>query len=286
MNCYLCHSSLKIRYRKYSPFFKKDFNIYECPSCGLWQIKPVPAESELNLLYEENYFHQRTDRGYDFYESEKVKKSIENTFQKNLTDLNFFSWEKELLKENVSPNSLDIGCAAGYFVSYLKNRNWNSMGIDVSKAMINVAQKNSLHVINGDFLETPFQEKSFDLITMWATIEHLPDPLKFLEKISFLLKPKGKFILSTCNTGIFARIRKENWRFLNVPEHIFYFNKNNLNLAGKKYNLNLNKAFSYGSGFTARQNASAFYRITKKIFDSVARYFLTGDMIVIEYIRD
>lgn len=285
MKCYLCGGDLSLQYKKYSPVTRKEYTIFACEKCGLWQLNP-PPRGDLANIYEENYFHQRTERGYADYESQKVKSSIENTLGKNLRDLQFETWEKDLLVKEEKPRALDIGCAAGYFVSHLKERGWASRGIEISSVMAAAARKNHLDVIHGDFLKTPMQTESLDLVTMWATIEHLEDPMAFLEKIHAILKTGGHLILSTCHQGFFAKIRKEKWRYLNVPEHIYYFKKSHLRFMAKKAGFVLSRSFTYGSGFTAKDSAPWYYKFIKYLCDRCARHFHSGDMIVMDYIKN
>ncbi|HRP70893.1 MAG TPA: class I SAM-dependent methyltransferase [Turneriella sp.] len=137
-------------------------------------------------------------------------------------------------------------------------------------------------LLDDNFLTHNFGEQQFDLITHWATLEHLPDAKKFLQKMASLLAPEGKIYLSTCNTGYFARRYANAWRYLNVPEHVFYFNKKSLTHLAHSVSLKINRAFSYGSGFTAIENSNLYYRLRKRFFDQMARFLLSGDMIVIE----
>jgi hypothetical protein len=97
-----------------------------------------------------------------------------------------------------------------------------------------------------------------------------------------LLSAGGKIYLSTCNTGFFARRYGTSWRYLNVPEHVYYFNYKSLSLLASACGLRITRAFSYGSGFTTKDNATWTYRWSKKIADRLARRRLSGDMIVIE----
>ncbi|MDH5720235.1 MAG: class I SAM-dependent methyltransferase [Spirochaetia bacterium] len=281
-NCIFCEGDTAFIFEKQSSSTKKKYKIYECKNCGLWQIHPRVSAEETNELYQKNYFKKRTDRGYDNYNSEKVRQSVEDTFYKNLNDLDFFKWEETLPS---CRKSLDIGCAAGYFVEYLHNRKWNSQGIDVAKEMIEAAQKRKLTVYNADFLKKRFETNSYHLVTMWAAIEHLEDPQKFLEKISAILKPGARLILTTCHTGYFAKRKKENWRYLNVPEHMWFFSRKSLEMMGEKHGLKLNRSFTYGSGFTTIENAGLKYRIQKAICDRLAKIFHLGDMIVCEFVR-
>jgi 2-polyprenyl-3-methyl-5-hydroxy-6-metoxy-1,4-benzoquinol methylase len=280
--CYLCGQKTSFKYNVYSNSTNKSFLLYSCSNCGLWQINPIPQENEVNSLYENNYFGQRTDRGYNNYLSDEVRKVITSTFEKNLSDLGFFLWENS---SDHGKTALEIGAASGHFVKYLSERNWNITGIDISKEMTDAGKKAGLKMIHGNFLTHPFSE-NYDLIVLWATLEHLPNPLDYLMKIKKILAKNGHLYLTTANTGFWAKIYGSRWRYLNVPEHIFYFNKKNLAIILDKAGLKINYSFTYGSGFTAKKNAGFLFKVFKKIFDFSAKFFHSGDMIVLDIVHN
>lgn len=239
---------------------------------------PLPSPAQLTELYQNEYFKQRSDRGYADYTSEKIYRSVVSTLAKNLCDLGFPAWEKSLPD---TKRLLEVGCAAGHAVAYFQNRGWQAIGMDIAHEMIEAGRGIGRNLIEADFLAYDFGDQKFDLITHWATLEHLPQAEAFLQKMGTLLAPGGKIYLSTCNTGYFARRYGISWRYLNVPEHVFYFNRKSLSCLAAKCGLKITRAFSYGSGFTTKENAGFSYRLRKKISDRLARYFLSGDMIVV-----
>ena len=258
------------------------WHIVRCNSCTAWQIQPLPGNEELAALYQNEYFKKRSDRGYADYTSEKIRRSVVSTLEKNLNDLGFFSWEQRLSSRRL----LEVGCAAGHAVGYFTARGWQALGIDVAREMVEAGRSQGYNLQCADFLTFDFAAAKFDLITHWATLEHLPEAEKFLRRMASLLAPGGKIYLSTCNTGYFARHYGSAWRYLNLPEHVFYFNKKSLAQLAAKCGLKMTRAFSYGSGFTTREDASWWYRLQKRVADKLARYCLSGDMIVIEFTGD
>jgi 2-polyprenyl-3-methyl-5-hydroxy-6-metoxy-1,4-benzoquinol methylase len=237
-------------------------------------VNPRPTFEEISKYYEAQYFTNRTDRGYKNYFSKSLQIEIERVIELNLKDLNFFKYEKQLKK---SKKSLDIGCAAGYFVNYLKKRDWTSYGIDVSEKCIEFAQKNlHLNVKYDNYLNYEYQE-NFDLITLWATIEHLHYPTKTIKKIFNDLNPGGYIYLSTCRTGglNFMQIFGSKWRYYNFPEHLFFFSLKNIKNLLKKEGFIIKKSFTYGSGFGKPKTT------LRKFSDFLAKYLSMGDMMVI-----
>lgn len=278
-SCAICSGKLVPHLEKAAADGKK-WQIWRCLQCTLWQIHPLPSPRELNALYQGDYFHKRTDRGYADYTSPQVRNSVLSTLEKNLRDLDFFSWENSLSQHERT--LLEIGCAAGHAVGYFAARGWQTLGIDIAGEMVEAGKKLGYNLICADFLEHDFGSQKFQLITHWATLEHLVEAKAFLLRMAELLLPQGKIYLSTCNTGYFARRYGAAWRYLNVPEHVFYFNHHSLSVLASQCRLKITRAFSYGSGYTSRADAPWHYRLRKRIADRLARFFLSGDMIVVE----
>lgn len=276
--CKLCEGNLS-EYLQKAGVSGKTYSIFRCSQCTVWQIYPLPTEAELTALYQSEYFKVRSDRGYADYASEKIYRSVVSTLEKNLTDLHFFDWEKSLRKKR---KLLEVGCAAGHAVDWFSCHGWEALGIDVAGEMVAAGQGKGRNLICADFLRHDFGAEKYELITHWATLEHLPQAEAFLMRMRTLLADGGKIYLSTCNTGYFARRYGAAWRYLNVPEHVFYFNYKSLAQLAQKCGLKITRAFTYGSGYTTREEAGWLYRLTKSIADRAAKYMLSGDMIVIE----
>jgi SAM-dependent methyltransferase len=66
---------------------------------------------------------------------------------------------------------------------------------------------------------------SYDVVTLWEVIEHLPDPGRVLRTIGDVLVPNGHIVLSTPDAGsLFARLAGRRWLgWRKVPEHLSFF---------------------------------------------------------------
>lgn len=73
---------------------------------------------------------------------------------------------------------------------------------DYAKARCN--QQERVHFVCGDATNLPFEDRSFDAVTMFDLLEHIPDDKKAVTEAFRVLKPGGFLLLSTPN---------ENWRF-------------------------------------------------------------------------
>ncbi|EMK25381.1 MULTISPECIES: class I SAM-dependent methyltransferase [Leptospira] len=276
--CNTCGSS------EFKPLFSKSnhknefFHIVQCIRCSLVQVSPQPSPIEAASYYSEEYFLKRSDRGYDNYFSEGIRDEISRVFGLNLKDLGFQTWEKSLPS---AKRCLDVGCAAGYFVDYMQSRGWDSYGIDIAQAPVKFAQdKLKLKVEQVDFLEWKPTDP-FDLITLWASIEHLHKPKETLEKIYTHLKPGGRVILSTCRWGILAKLQGPSWRYLNVPEHLYYYSLPGIVKLCRSLGFEKKKHVTYGSGLTAKKNPSLLYKTLKYLADPTVKFLDQGDMMAL-----
>lgn len=274
MRCIICNE-----YNHQSLFHKRSeggelFQLLRCRGCGLQFVYPRPSEEEIHRYYRVNYFTRRTERGYNDYFSRSLRKEIERVVLLNLEDLGFYEYEKTIRGEK---RVLDIGCAAGYFVRLMQERGWHSEGIDISSECVDYAREvMQQEVRQGNYLDVRFREK-FNLITLWATIEHLHHPDRVLRKICSDLDDSGMLYLSTCRVdGInFMRLFGKKWRFYNFPEHLFFFSFETIKKLLEQNGLRLVDCITYGSGF-GRSGTGV-----RRAADYLAKRLSVGDMMLV-----
>ena len=282
ISCNNCRSEIFSQIFEKSSSLGETFSVVRCRDCGLVQVNPQPSSGEVAKYYSDEYFTKRTERGYDNYYSDKIRNEIERVFTLNLNDLGFFEWEKNLTARK---STIDVGCAAGYFVNFMKARTWEASGIEIADGPVKFARDIlKLNVIQSDFLnwDKSFENK-FDLITLWASIEHLHKPKETLIKIFNHLKPDGRVIVSTCRYGILARMNGMNWRYLNVPEHLYYYSLDGLTKQCEEIGFRLESRITYGSGMTARKDPSVYFRLKKYFLDRFVKLTSQGDMMALMF---
>ncbi|MBN2402453.1 MAG: class I SAM-dependent methyltransferase [Spirochaetes bacterium] len=271
--CIICASKDNNTVFKKTSAMGDEFTLVKCSNCGLKFLSQVPDEREISYYYKKTYFTKRTERGYDNYFSGSTKNEIERVFKLNLADLGFYKYENRLKEKR---RSLDIGCAAGYFVNFLKGKGWHSYGIDISKDCVDFANRLGLNVRQGDYMKINFSKK-FDLITLWSTIEHLHRPDLILKKAYKDLKKDGILYISTCRADgfNFMKLFGKKWRFYNFPEHMFFFSYQTL----KK--LLVNSGFAIMNYKTYGSNLGKSGSWIRKAADFIAKKFYLGDMMIV-----
>jgi 2-polyprenyl-3-methyl-5-hydroxy-6-metoxy-1,4-benzoquinol methylase len=118
---------------------------------------------------------------------------------------------------------LDIGAGVGDFLNVAKNDGWETIGIEPSdKAKAIAKSKGVLFVESLSELES----NSFDVITMWHVLEHVPDLENQIKELKRLIKPNGTVIIAVPNFKSYdAEYYGKFWAAYDVPIHLWHFSK-------------------------------------------------------------
>ncbi|MCX6792745.1 MAG: class I SAM-dependent methyltransferase [Candidatus Falkowbacteria bacterium] len=105
---------------------------------------------------------------------------------------------------------LDIACGSGYGAAFLANNGAKSvLGMDIDEAAIAEDKKNysqeNLEFRVGDATKIDLTTESFDVVTSFETIEHLPEIEAYLAEIKRAVKHDGLVFISTPNKTIFKQ---------------------------------------------------------------------------------
>lgn len=161
VDCDLCgENDYLVRYRKPDTWLwinQFEYPVVQCMNCGLVYVNPRPTQESMTQFYANNY-HDNRDNDQSL---ERYKKQIE--FIPTMT------------KESI----LDIGCARGDFLTFLKNKypNVNVFGCDYYSDYVN---DNRIDFKKASLPECNYADESFDIITAWAVFEHLHQPSVYI----------------------------------------------------------------------------------------------------------
>jgi 2-polyprenyl-3-methyl-5-hydroxy-6-metoxy-1,4-benzoquinol methylase len=120
---------------------------------------------------------------------------------------------------------LDIGCGTGGFAHQLSLKGaWRAACVDIHPGALDVARRQGVPAWCGDAATVCLPSASFDVVTMWEVIEHIPAPRQALCEAHRILKPGGRLLLSTPNALSWqARLWGEHWAGWEVPRHLQLF---------------------------------------------------------------
>lgn len=121
---------------------------------------------------------------------------------------------------------LDIGQGTGEFLNYLKKHKWAVTGIEPNETARKFANENYGIDVFDEAQLLKFDKESFDLITLWHVLEHVPDLHGRMKDIKRLLKKDGILFIAVPNLeSPDATYYGEKWAALDVPRHLYHFEK-------------------------------------------------------------
>jgi 2-polyprenyl-3-methyl-5-hydroxy-6-metoxy-1,4-benzoquinol methylase len=190
---------------------------------------PQPSLEKLPSYYESVDYISHTDGNKSLFE--KMYQFVKTIALKNKLKLINFESQKGRI--------LDIGAGVGDFLSVCKNDGWDTIGIEPSdKAKTIAKSKGVLFVENVSELES----NSFDVITMWHVLEHVPDLENQIRELKRLIKSNGKIIIAVPNFKSYdAKHYKEFWAAFDIPIHLWHFSKTAIQKLFAVQNLELQK---------------------------------------------
>lgn len=191
---------------------KREVRLVCCTRCAMVYAQPIPAKIASGRYYDEEA---------SYYLSPAKLRS----------DYSEVRFERELAMFRTHctwGRVLDVGCSTGAFLHQLTSRFpscYEVVGADASGPALDYAESRGIKVVRGDFLEHAFKECTFDAVTFWAVLEHLAEPVRFLEQAWSLLKPGGICIVLVPNLGSLAmRLLGAHYRYV-YPQHLNYFSR-------------------------------------------------------------
>jgi ubiquinone/menaquinone biosynthesis C-methylase UbiE len=115
--------------------------------------------------------------------------------------LSFYRILSDLLNDVFSPKQvLDVGCGKGLLVTAFIELGIPARGVDVSRYAISKAPqstKSFLSLVNLEKSRLPFDDESFDLITILDVLEHLVSPEKTIKEMQRVLARDGNIFVYT-----------------------------------------------------------------------------------------
>jgi 2-polyprenyl-3-methyl-5-hydroxy-6-metoxy-1,4-benzoquinol methylase len=232
--------------------------LIRCDSCGLHYISPRLSQAGLSSFYSKEYYYE-----YRVWTGHPVKNEAQEE------EIRLSSAKLDKIETLASPESiLDIGCSTGEFLEAARARGYRPFGVDVNKFAVEYArEQRGLDVRPGPLTVDTFPGMTFDCITMFEVIEHLPDPVGHFSLLRSLLKPGGIIVLTTPNAGCpQAREDMTNWKHLKPWEHICHYSEETLRQAAGLSGLEMTDfSVKPGSGIGYDGGLIAAFRISDEV---------------------
>jgi 2-polyprenyl-3-methyl-5-hydroxy-6-metoxy-1,4-benzoquinol methylase len=207
--CALCRSP-----RSKTFVAAKHRTVVECLDCGLRALSPMPTLDELIGINEETV--------HPFFNAcLEDEESYRAYFARKLDDLQ---------RHHPRGRLLDVGCGAGFFLDAARARGFEVSGVDLSPVPAAFAREQlALDVAVGSLYGYGAPDGAFDVVTIFQTIEHDPDPAALAGELFRMLAPDGVLMVTTpAADGFVARVMGKRWFGYRNVEHVSFFSRKSL----------------------------------------------------------
>lgn len=199
----------------------------------LMKTFPQPLEDNLSTYYNSEEYISHTDskrnlleKAYHFVRAIALKRKVRLIESFDL-DAN---------------NLLDVGCGTGDFLQAAYNSNWHVYGIEPNEKARSIANHKTNNAVSDIEQLNKFKDNSFDVITLWHVLEHLPNLEMHIYILKRLLKPNGRIVIAVPNYKAYdAAYYKSFWAAYDVPRHLWHFTKDSIKILSAQFDLKVDK---------------------------------------------
>lgn len=196
------------------------FQLLHNEELDMLETVPQPALHKLGDYYESQDYISHTDAKRNLFEKAyHFAKSI--ALKQKLKLINSFQYEDKFL--------LDVGCGTGDFLQIAKGNGWAVLGIEPNVQARIIANHKTDNSVFGVEKIKQLDHHTFDVITLWHVLEHLPNLDDEISAIVPLLKPEGTLIIAVPNYKSYdAKYYHEFWAAFDAPRHLWHFSQTSI----------------------------------------------------------
>jgi glycosyltransferase involved in cell wall biosynthesis len=235
-SCENCGSIFKMELFPANYAENEDASVYQCTSANHRTHGRILKCLCCGLVFNET--RHDAEKLLSFYsdvEDQTYLKNIDSRFKT-------FRYNFDKLKPFIpaSGRLLDIGSYCGVSLKVARENGFGTLGVEPSKWAARYSEEvMQERVYQGTLKDLPGDEGSFDVITMWDVMEHLPHPIEEMKLIHSRLNPGGVFAFSTLFIdNWYPKILKERWPWY-MDMHLYYFTLDAMKQLLKKAGLEL-----------------------------------------------
>lgn len=226
------------------------FSIFIDNESELLITTPQPKEEDLGLYYESEEYISHSDTKKSIVD--KLYHWVRNyTIKKKVNLINSFNSEDKSI--------LDIGAGTGDFLAACKNDGWKVTGVEPNEKAKEIAISKfgnssvdieeskfkiyeDLEKLKSEIYNIDAKLKTYDVITMWHVLEHVPNLNQYVSSLKSLLKPNGTLIVAVPNYKSYdATHYKEFWAAFDVPRHLWHFSRKSISKLFLQENMKVEK---------------------------------------------
>ncbi len=211
----------------------EEFQLLYNEELDLLETYPQPAPEKLSEYYKSDDYISHTGSKRNLFEKAyHVVRRI--ALKRKLKIIDTYAVDDK--------NLLDIGCGTGDFLEVASQNGWRISGIEPNEHARAIANKKTRKAVFEIEQLLKFEAYSFDVITLWHVLEHLPKLEEHIAIFKKLLKPDGALIIAVPNFKSYdAEHYKNFWAAYDAPRHLWHFSKSSMSNLFSQVDMNVVK---------------------------------------------
>lgn len=237
--------------RRHLPFrLCKTYSVARCPGCGFHYLYPRLSESAMQLAYRQTSYYEGGACGYADTSYIEQESTLRATFRRLLHNL---------AKRGLAGGDLlEVGCGYGFFLDEARPYFQRRVATEFSLQAAERARATGAEVFIGGVEQIP-PEARFNCVLAAHVIEHVYEPLPFVQQLVSHIKPGGHIVLATPDIGgVLSRLMGRRWPSFKAPEHVLYFDFRSLSSLMRRAGLESVRRFPYPHAFPFTLIAAKF----------------------------
>ena len=195
-------------------FVKDGFRHVKCPVCDLIYVSLILREDVLEKYWREEAAWSGVLNSPAQLEMDRLK----------------YQYGLDLVAPRLAGRRLlDVGSGPGGFVRVAQADGWDASALELNVESTKRLLDEGYKVIVRQLELTDLPDHSFDLVSLWEVLEHLPDPRVMLGEIHRLMDPSGLLLLMVPNArSLVTRVLHEKSNTFGGHSHLNHFHVDSL----------------------------------------------------------
>ncbi len=237
----------------------------ECANCGHGITSPFPDQTS----YDTAYFRQRY--------AEPLRPGSREFLRRIRQEAHRVRFVRKHQRQG---RLLDIGCGPGYFLYAAAKAGFMVNGSDITESNAPyITTELGLPFYHGRLEQLDFPPAFFDVITLWHTLEHHPDPRQSLRQCMAWLRQDGILAVEVPNhASLDARRYGAAWPNWDLPFHLHHFSAASLRLLTAAMGLRIIAEKNYHSEYIKDRLRRTI--VLRPLARLIARAFAGGSILV------
>lgn len=202
----------------------RQFPVVRCRQCAMIYTNPRPNARSIGQFYPADYRPHRRPR--KMAEAHKPASPLAHWTGRAVPERDgSLPWHGQ-------GRLLDFGCGGGSYLQRMADQGWQVTGLDAAVGAVqHIVEELGLKALVGTLPHQDLAPCSFDVVTMWHSLEHVHEPLRILREAFQLLTPGGKLLVACPNIDSWAyRVFRQDWFGLDLPRHLNHFTPDTLRM--------------------------------------------------------